>query len=83
MKNRILIKLVVPSLDLSYEVFIPYSKKIGSIIPLLVNGISNLGNDIKCDKSMAIYNKLTGERYDSNVFVSQTDIVEGTELILI
>ncbi len=34
MKNKILVEIIVPDIDQSYEVFIPINRKVGSVIEL-------------------------------------------------
>ena len=44
--NKILIKLIVPELDKTYDLFIPISKKVGNIIKLVNKGLEELNNDV-------------------------------------
>ena len=40
MENKILVELMVPELEVSYDVFIPVTKRVGNLIALLVKAIS-------------------------------------------
>ena len=82
--NRVLVKIFFPKIDKQYEVWIPLNKKISTIISLLLKGLNEMNDGIYTPKDMPIlYNKITGKNYDVNTFVQNTDIKNGTELILI
>ena len=84
MKNKLLVELVVPEIDQKYNIYIPINKKVGSLIGLLNKAVSELTNGlyIGTDKSF-IYDRLTGERYDVNMLIKNTNIKNGTSLILL
>ena len=58
-------------------------KRIGNIIQLLIKAINELGTNFDFDKSILLYNKNTGYQYNPNDLVYDTDIRNGTELILL
>lgn len=83
MKNKVLIELVVPELDRNFMLFIPINKKIGNIIVLLNKSITELSNGLYIgDSKTALYNKESGEKYSINELVRNTNIRNGTVLIL-
>ena len=82
--NKVLVKLYIPALGEEYDVWLPLNKRIYNIIVLMIKGISELQSDYcKIDTIPNLYNKATGEQYDINKKLIQTDIKNGTELILI
>lgn len=81
--NKVFIKLYVPLIDNNYEIFIPIDKEICDIIKLLVKGIDDLvDTDYRLTSETALYSRSTGEKYDSNLKVIDTDIQNGIELLL-
>ena len=84
MKNKILINVVVPDIDEKYDLYIPINKKIGNVIGLLQKAIKELTNGIYEGTNKAcLYNRLTGEKYAVNSIVRETNIRNGTILILL
>ena len=83
MKNKVLIELIVPEIDEKFDLFIPVNKRIGNLIVLLNKSVSELTNGayIGTNKSL-LYNKITGERYNINDLVRNTNIRQGTMLVL-
>lgn len=83
MKNKILVELIVPEIEESYDIYIPINKKIGSIINLLSKAIFELsdGEYVNSNHSF-LYNSDTGEKYDINVIVKDTNIRNGTKIVL-
>ncbi len=84
MKNKVLIELIVPDVDDSYDIYIPVNKKIGNIINLLIKAVSELSDGVYVGNNKTfLYNKDTGEKYHVNSLVRETDIRNGSVLILI
>ena len=80
--NKILVKIFFPRIDIWYEVWIPLNQKIDDIINQLLKGVNELNGDIyKAPELPILYNRLTGEYYEPNSIVQNTNIVNGTELI--
>lgn len=82
--NKILIEVYVPSIEREYDIFIPVSKRIGTIKKLIEKGISDFASDgfsIKEDSNF--YSKETGLIYDVNLKVIDTDLKNGSRIILI
>ena len=79
-----LIKLLVPALDRNFDLFIPVNELIWKINKLMVKSISDLtgvGLDIK--DTFFLINKTSGTIYNNNDIVIETDIRNGTELVLL
>lgn len=84
MNEKILIKLIVPEIEETYDLFIPINRRIGSIINLLNKAISELSNNIfEIRNNRFIYNKQSGKIYSINDIIREIDIRNGTELIFI
>lgn len=84
MENKVLIKLLVPELDSTFDVFIPVNEVIWKITKMLVKSVSDLTSaEFEGNKSFILINKITTRIYNSNEIVINTDIRNGTELILI
>lgn len=84
MNNKILIELIVPDIGERYNLFIPINRRVGSIIILLnkllyeiTNGVFFINND------RTLYNRFTGEEYQINDLIRNTNIRNGTKLVLL
>lgn len=83
MKNKVLIELVIPTLEEKYDVFIPINKRIGSITILLAKVADELsGGYYKQSDYNALYNGETGEQYPTSMLVRDSDIRNGSRVIL-
>lgn len=84
MKNKILVELFIPEIDTSYDIYIPINKKVGNVIELLNKAISEIteGSYVGSNQNF-LYNAVTKERYQINYYIIDTDIRNGTKLILI
>ena len=83
MKNKILIELIVPDISETYNIYIPVNRKIGNLIELLNRSVSELtDNNYTGNEQTSLYNRITGEKYHFNSLVRETDIRNGSSLIL-
>lgn len=83
-KNKILIEIYIPLIEKSYDIYIPVSKTIGTIKKLLEKSLVELTEgSYQPSTSTNLYNKETGLIYDINKKVYETDLENGSKLILI
>lgn len=83
-KNKVLVELIVPEIDKTYQIYLPINKKIGNIINLLNEAIFELSNgELPKSKSNSLYNVDTLEMYLSDKLLINTNIRNGTRLVLI
>lgn len=85
MNNKILIKIIVPELDKDFDVFIPVNEVIWKINKLVTKSIFDMmGLNLNInDLNFVLLNKETSRIYQNNEIIIDTDIRNGTELILI
>ncbi len=84
MSNQILVRLYVPNLEKSFDVWIPVQRRIGNVISLLLKAINEMSYNVyKPSMYPMLYDKATAKMYDVNDLVKDTDIRNGSELIII
>ena len=84
MKNKVLVELVVPTIESSFDVYLPINKRIGNIITLLNKTVSEFSEGCyEGSNQTSLYNRETSEKYDANTLLYNTDIRNGTTLILL
>ena len=82
--NKVFIIVEVPLIEERYEVYIPIGKKIHKVSSILSKAVSELsGGHYPIKKDAMIYSKLTGKPYNINMTVKDSDIKNGSEIILI
>ena len=84
MKNKILVKVYVPTIQEEYNIYIPINIRIGQLTILLSKSISEL-QDISFDpiNTHIIIDTSSGKTYQSDVIIRDTEIVNGSRIILI
>lgn len=81
--NKILVLVYVPLLEQEYDLLIPINKKIGTVKQVIINAISELSDgNLNVNQKLALYDKETGKKYDSDLYVKNSGIVNGTKMIL-
>lgn len=82
--NRVLVRLYVPLLEKKYDIWIPINKSVYYVVQAFLTGIDSINkiHYIYNEKFPRLYNKSTSDIYDMNLKIIDTDIRNGTELIL-
>lgn len=84
MKNKVLIKLYVPELDCSFDVFVPINEIIWKLKKLMIKSVMDLTGEIfDPKKEYVLINKITSQIYKNNEVLVNTDIRNITELTMI
>ena len=82
--NKVFIVVEVPLIEEKYEGYIPIGKKIHKVAQILSKAVSELsGGHYPIKEDAMLYSKMTGKPYNINMTVKDTDIRNGTEIILI
>ncbi len=84
MENKVLVSLCVPSLETKYDIYVPVNRKIYSVIKMIKKSLFEISQgSFNIDKDYMIYNALSGSMYDINSIVRDTDIRNGSMIILL
>ncbi len=83
-KNKILIELEIPLIEKKYDLFVPINKRVGTIKNLIEDSLVELTDSAYTPKEESnFYSKETGEIYDVNKNVRDTDLKNGSRILLI
>lgn len=84
MEYKVLIRLFVPEIEDIYEVYVPINKPIGEVTVMLSRLLNDLSDGVyPVRESAHLYNRRTGSPYSRNQLVRNSDIRNGTELVII
>lgn len=83
MEYKVEIKLYVPEIEEVYEAFIPVNKTVGEVLLLLSQMVNNLSGIYPLKNDNHLYNRYTGALYSNDTLIRDTDIRNGTELVVI
>ncbi|MBD9085779.1 hypothetical protein EGP64_03820 [bacterium] len=78
--NKILITLIFPTIETSFDLYIPINKKIGTIKKYLLEKIDEL-NCFSFD-SVRLLDQNSGEEYDNNILIKDSAIKNGTKIVI-
>lgn len=83
MENKVLIKLTVPTLNETFDLFLPVNEVIWKIKKMLIKSIIDLtGTIFVNDEECILLNKDNCRVYHNNEVLIDTDIRNGTELFI-
>lgn len=84
MKNKVLVELIVPDIDEIYNIYLPINRRIGNIIILLKKALYELTNGVYNENTECfLYSVETGEKYSLNSLLRETDIRNGSSIVLL
>lgn len=79
---KVLIKLYVPEISETYEMYIPINKTIGEITLSICKLINNLSKVYPICNNKRLMNRMTGELYDRDITIRDSNIRNGCELVI-
>ncbi len=79
-ENKVLVNLYILSLGTNFEIYIPVNEKVGNISKLIN---STMFDSIDMEKNFTILNVEDGTCYKKNDLVRNTNIKNGTKLLLV
>lgn len=83
--DKVLVSVGIPSVEMSFDVYLPINKKVGTIKKYLLNAIHELTENqinITLEKMMLI-DKVTGKEHENDVYVKDSGIKNGTSIIIL
>lgn len=83
MDFRVYVIIEMPILEKKYELLVPIDRRIHDLITVLKKTIPELSQNYYSTHSPSLYNKTTGEIYDMNLIIKNSNIKVGTRLLLI
>ena len=84
MNNKVLVKVIAPEFDQTFDVYIPVNYLVWKINKMLAKCIGDLCDyNIDLRQEFILINKQTNEIYANNEIIRKTNIRNGTELIII
>ena len=84
MDNKVLITLYIPHLDKKYDMYIPVNKRIHVIIDLVKKALYELSEgSFRENDDYELYNYETGELYNMNDLVRDTNIRNNSKIVII
>lgn len=82
--DKILVEVYLPSAELTYDVYIPIESKISEITQLISNAITDISdNKYKKGVDITLCDFLTGKEYKQNTRVFETNLENGSKLMLV
>lgn len=83
MKNKVLTEIYVPSVDERYNIYLPLNKNVAEIITLIGKSIGELKRIENINyNNFSLYNKDNGIVYSPEKLIRETNIRNGTRLIM-
>ena len=83
MEYKVLIRLYVPEIEEEFEVYIPINKTVYEVTASLNQLVNMLSRVYPIKDTTILYNRRSGAPYLSDVLIRDTDIRNGTELVMI
>ena len=79
-ENKVLVNFYILSLGKHFEMYLPVNEKVGNISKLIN---TNMFDSIEIGKNYSILNVEDGTCYKANTLIRDTNIKNGTKLLLV
>ena len=85
MLNKYLITVIVPIIELEFDVYIPNNNKVGTIKTHILSAIREESNNSfnKSINDIRIIDRDNGKEFDNNVLVKDSGIKNGSKIVVI
>lgn len=84
MNNKILIEVIVPLLEMKYEVYVPINKRISTVINQIGGALKEMTNGYyPAEEGMVMIDQNTGNAYDVNITIKESKMLNGSKVVLI
>ncbi len=82
--HKFLITVLVPAIELEFNIYLPNNKKMGTIKENLIKIIQELSPNTfsKQSKEVLLVNRDTGKEIDCNVYVKDSGIKNGSKIMV-
>ncbi len=82
--NKYLVTIVVPIIEIEYEVYIPNNKKIGTLKALILSSLNELVNNTfnKKTNEVRMIDRDTGIELENNMYVKDSVLKNGSKIII-
>ncbi len=83
-ENKVLVSVNVPILEKKYDIYFPVNRKISNVIEMIKTSLTQLSQgSFDKDGKYVLYNKDNGDPYDMNILVRESNIRNGSKVILL
>lgn len=79
--NKVLVTFLFPTIEMSFDVFVPVNKKIGTIKKYILSSMEDLIPSI-VNKEVRFLDRNTGVEYANNILVKDSMISNGTKIVV-
>lgn len=84
MKNKVLVKVYVPSIDEQYEIYIPTNETINKVLELIIKSVYELSDsNLNLEEKHYILDPDTSIVYTNDQIIRDTNIKNSKKIILI
>lgn len=83
MDFKVYVVIELPILDKEFEVLVPIDRRIHDLVSLMKKSIPELSMNYYENNDIGVFNKISGEIYNMNLIIKDSNIKTGTKLIMI
>ena len=82
--NKVLVSVNIPILEKKYDMYFPVNRKIHNVIGMIKTSLYELSQgSFDVNTKCILYNEENGDAYDMNILVRESDIRNGSKVILL
>ena len=83
-ENKVLVSVNVPILEKKYDIYFPVNRKMCNVIGMIKTSLYELSQGtFDMNSDYVLYNEENGDPYDMNILVRESNIRNGSKVILL
>ena len=84
MENKVLVSVNIPILEKKYDIYFPVNRKISNVIGMIKSSLYELSQgSFDMSQDYILYNAENGDSYDMNILVRESNIRNGSNVIML
>ncbi len=85
MINKFLITIIIPTIELEFDLYIPNNKKIGTIKKNVLSAVADLSDGffVETIHTVKFVNKFDSTEYANDILVKDSSIKNGDKIIIL
>lgn len=85
MPNKFLVTIILPTIEMEYDIYIPNNKKVGTIKKYVLEVVKELSDNSynKTFENIRFIDRENGKEYLNDAFIKDTGIKNGAKIVII
>lgn len=83
--NKVLVTIIVPTIEMEFEAFVPNNKKVGTVKKYILKSIKELSNNNfeRNEDAVKFIDRETNEEFPNDIYVKDSALKNGSIIVIV